>query len=101
MSRQDPPKVVRVNGWSGDGSWPGSRPGVSTVGIFLVMVVIIFAGLIHHVGQMVLGTATEPVDHAKEDRLGLLGMLLVIPAVYALAMQPAPLPTAAAKEVRP
>ena len=43
MSRQDPPKVVRVNGWSGDGSWPGSRPGVSTVGIFLVILGIFLA----------------------------------------------------------
>jgi hypothetical protein len=43
MNRQDPPKAVRVNGWTVDGSWPGSRPGVSTVGIFLIVLGLFLA----------------------------------------------------------
>ena len=43
MSKQDSPKVVRVDGWSVDGNWSGSRPGVSTIGIFLVVLGIFLA----------------------------------------------------------
>ena len=37
MSREDPPKAVRIDSWGFDGSWPGSRPGIPTVGIFLIV----------------------------------------------------------------
>jgi hypothetical protein len=43
MNRQDPPKAVRVDGWTVDGSWPGRRSGVSTVGIFLVVLGVFLA----------------------------------------------------------
>ncbi len=56
------------------------------VGIFLVMVVVIFAGLIHHVGQMVLGIAAEPVSREKESRLGLLGLLLLAAVIVLLGV---------------
>ena len=47
MSRQDPPKAVRVDGWSLDGSWNGSRSGVPIVGIFLIVL-----GLFLGAGQL-------------------------------------------------
>ena len=56
------------------------------VAVFLVMVVVIFAGLIHHVGQMVLGTPAETVGRAKEDRLALLGLLLLMAVIVLLGV---------------
>ena len=47
MSKQDPPKAVRVDSWSFDGSWPASRPGVPMVGIFLIVL-----GLFLGAGQL-------------------------------------------------
>jgi hydrogenase-4 component F len=47
------------------------------VAIFLVMVVIIFAGLIHHVGQMAFGAAEGTVDRGREAPSPLLAMLLL------------------------
>ncbi|MBI5509456.1 MAG: hydrogenase 4 subunit F [Deltaproteobacteria bacterium] len=49
-----------------------------TVAVFLVMVVIIFAGLIHHVGQMAFGVAGPSADRGPEARLPLFGMLLLV-----------------------
>jgi hydrogenase-4 component F len=43
------------------------------VGVFLVMVVIIFAGLIHHVGQMAFGQADQNADRGREPRSSLVG----------------------------
>ena len=43
MSRQDPPKAVRVDSWSFDGGLPGSRSGVTTIGIFLVILGLLLA----------------------------------------------------------
>jgi hydrogenase-4 component F len=48
-----------------------------TLAVFLVMVVIIFAGLIHHVGQMVFGVAPTTADHGREARSPLLGMMIL------------------------
>jgi hypothetical protein len=48
MSKQDPPKAVRVDGWSFDGSWSGNRPGVSLIGVFLIIL-----GLFLAAGQLV------------------------------------------------
>jgi hypothetical protein len=47
MSRQDPPKAVRIDSWGFDGNWPASRPGIPMIGIFL----IIF-GLLLGAGQL-------------------------------------------------
>jgi hydrogenase-4 component F len=44
------------------------------VAVFLVMVVIIFAGLIHHVGQVAFGVPTPEADRAPEPLSPLLGM---------------------------
>jgi hydrogenase-4 component F len=47
------------------------------VAIFLAMVVIIFAGLIHHVGQMVFGEADKTVERGRESLSPLFGTLLL------------------------
>ena len=45
MSKQDPPKAVRIDSWSFDGSWPGNRPGIPMIGIFLIILgVLLGAG---------------------------------------------------------
>jgi len=67
------------------------RAGLSSghyvaVAVFLVMVVIIFAGLIHHVGQMVFGVADQTVDRGPEARLSLLGLLLLAAVMVLLGV---------------
>src|SRR5512143_1196136 len=62
------------------------RAGLATgrfvsVAVFLAMVVTIFAGLIHHVGQMAFGVPEGSPDRRREARAPLLGM-----AILALAM---------------
>jgi hypothetical protein len=47
------------------------------VAVFLVMVVIIFAGLVHHVGQMAFGVADGSVSRGREAPSPLLGMFLL------------------------
>jgi len=47
------------------------------VAVFLAMVVVIFAGLIHHVGQMVFGEADKSADRGREAFSPLLGALLL------------------------
>ncbi len=47
------------------------------VAITLVMFVIIFAGLIHHVGQMVFGTETSTADGSRESVVPVCAMLLL------------------------
>lgn len=47
------------------------------VAVFLVMVVIIFAGLVHHVGQVAFGTAADGVARDREAPSPLVGMLLL------------------------
>ncbi len=47
------------------------------VAIFLVMVVIIFAGLVHHVGQMAFGTADASAARGREAASPLLAMFLL------------------------
>jgi hypothetical protein len=37
MSRQDPPKAVRIDSWGFDGNWPASRPGIPIIGVFLIV----------------------------------------------------------------
>jgi len=53
MGKQDPPKVVRVEGWSFEGSWPGNRSGVPLVGIFLIVLgLLLAAGQLVHEAQI-------------------------------------------------
>jgi hydrogenase-4 component F len=47
------------------------------VAVFLVMAVIIFAGLIHHVGQMVFGGAPTGVSREPQAPLPVLGIFLL------------------------
>jgi len=67
------------------------RAGLSSghyvaVAVFLVMVVVIFAGLIHHVGQMVFGVADQTADREPEARLLLLGVLLLAAVMVLLGL---------------
>ena len=61
MSRQDPPKAVRVDSWSFDGGWPG-RSRVSIVGFFLIGLGILLAA-----GQLF-----------NEARIGASGFFLAV-----------------------
>jgi hydrogenase-4 component F len=66
------------------------RAGLGTghfviVAVFLAMVVVIFAGLIHHVGQMVFGEA-EAADRGREALSPLLGGLLLALVMVALGV---------------
>ena len=56
------------------------------VAAFLVMVVIIFAGLIHHVGQMVFGTAAASASRERELPMPMLGLLLLVAAMVLLGV---------------
>jgi hydrogenase-4 component F len=56
------------------------------VAVFLAMMVVIFAGLIHHVGQMVFGSAAASADRGPESRLQLLGMALLAAAMVLLGV---------------
>jgi hydrogenase-4 component F len=47
------------------------------VAIFLVMVVIIFAGLVHHVGQLAFGAADARAERGRELASPLLAMFLL------------------------
>jgi len=47
------------------------------IAIFLAMVVIIFAGLLHHVGAMVFGEPTPAASREPEAWSPLLGMMLL------------------------
>ena len=67
MSRQDPPKAVRVDSWSFDGGWPG-RSRVSIVGFFLIGLGILLAA-----GQLF-----------NEARIGASGFFLVVGALLVL-----------------
>ena len=56
------------------------------VAVFLIMVVIIFAGLIHHIGQMVFGVADEKAGRWREARSPLLGMVLLASVMVLLGV---------------
>jgi hydrogenase-4 component F len=56
------------------------------VAVFLVMVVIIFAGLVHHVGQMVFGVADATAQRGREARSPLLGMILLAAVMVLLGV---------------
>ena len=48
-----------------------------SLSLIVIKVVVIFAGLIHHVGSMAFGTAPERVDRSPEAVTMLAGMLLL------------------------
>src|SRR5512138_1129561 len=57
------------------------------VAVFLAMVVVIFAGLVHHVGQMAFGTADANVERGREPlsplvALALLAVVMVLFGVW-------------------
>jgi hydrogenase-4 component F len=56
------------------------------VSLFLLMVVAIFAGLIHHVGAMAFGTPPESVDRSPEAVSPLTGMLLLAAVMLLLGV---------------
>jgi len=56
------------------------------VAIFLAMVVIIFAGLIHHVGQMAFGSAGEGAERGREALTPLLAMFLLAAVMVLLGL---------------
>ncbi len=56
------------------------------VAVFLAMVVVIFAGLIHHVGQMVFGAAERTASRDREAPSSLLGMGLLALAMILLGV---------------
>jgi hypothetical protein len=43
MSNQDPPKAVRIDSWSFDGSWPAGRRRVPLIGVFLIILGLLLA----------------------------------------------------------
>lgn len=47
------------------------------VAVFLAMVVVIFAGLIHHVGQMAFGVAAPGAERGREAASPILAMVLL------------------------
>ena len=68
MSKQDPPKAVRVDSWSLDGRWPASRSGVMLVGVFLIIL-----GLLLGAGQLF-----------KEAQIGASGFFLAVGLILVL-----------------
>jgi hydrogenase-4 component F len=56
------------------------------VAVFLAMVVIIFAGLVHHVGQMAFGTAEEGAERGREAVTPLLAMFLLAAVMVMLGL---------------
>lgn len=63
----------------GHGNWV-------TIAIFLAMVVIIFAGLLHHVGAMIFGKPTEAASREPEALSPLLAMLLLAAIMVLLGL---------------
>ena len=49
----------------------------AAVAVVLVMVVIIFAGLVHHVGQMAFGTAAPEVERGREPLSPLVALVIL------------------------
>jgi hydrogenase-4 component F len=56
------------------------------VAVLLVMVVIIFAGLIHHVGQLVFGTAEASAERGREGVTPLAAMTLLAAVMLLLGV---------------
>jgi hydrogenase-4 component F len=72
-------ELMVLRGGIGPGHW-------LAVAIFLAMVVIIFAGLLHHVGAMAFGKPTEAAGREPEAWSPLLGMLLLAAIMILLGL---------------
>lgn len=55
--------------------------------VFLTMMVIIFAGLVHHVGMMVFGTAPVTAARRPESKGSLIGLLLLAVVMVGLGVK--------------
>jgi len=56
------------------------------IAVFLAMVVVIFAGLLHHVGAMVFGKPADTAGREPEARSPLLGMVLLAAIMILLGL---------------
>jgi hydrogenase-4 component F len=56
------------------------------IGIFLAMVVVIFAGLLHHAGSMAFGEPTPAASRERESWSPLLGMVLLAAIMILLGL---------------
>jgi hypothetical protein len=56
------------------------------IAIFLAMVVVILAGLLHHVGAMAFGRPTATADREPEAWSPLLGMMLLAAIMVLLGL---------------
>src|SRR5439155_3791945 len=63
----------------GHGHW-------TAIAIFLVMVVVIFAGLLHHAGAMAFGEPTPATSREPEAWSPLLGMMLLAAIMILLGL---------------
>lgn len=63
-------ELLVLRGGIGQGHWVA-------IGIFLAMVVVIFAGLLHHAGAMVFGEPPLAASQEGEDWSPILGMMLL------------------------
>ena len=81
-----PPFSIFISELHRDPGGDRARGHYVAVAVFLVMVVIIFAGLIHHVGQMAFGVADETADRGPEARMSLFGMLLLAAVMVLLGV---------------
>jgi hydrogenase-4 component F len=72
-------ELIVLRGGIGHGHW-------AAIGIFLAMVVVIFAGLLHHVGAMLFGEPTPAATREPEAWSPLLGMLLLAAIMVLLGL---------------
>jgi hydrogenase-4 component F len=72
-------ELMVLRAGTGQGHW-------LPVAIFLAMVVIIFAGLLHHVGAMAFGRPTKEAGRESEAWSPLLGMLLLAAIMILLGL---------------
>ncbi len=72
-------EIMVLRAGIGEGHWAASA-------IFLVMVVIIFAGLLHHVGAMLFGEPTAAAGRESEAPSPLLGMMALAAIMVLLGL---------------
>jgi hydrogenase-4 component F len=58
----------------------------AAMAIFLIMIIIIFAGLIHHAGKMALGKPETTVDRENEPASGILAMIILAGVMLVLGI---------------
>jgi hydrogenase-4 component F len=72
-------ELIVLRAGIGQGHWV-------TIGIFLAMVVVIFAGLLHHAGTMAFGAPTTAASREPEAWSPLLGMMLLAAIMVLLGL---------------